>query len=255
MHFCFQKNPIDNDYFVKIVSVLKAFLNWAKEREKFKLEFPKELEKIKEKTNDVVFLSQEELSILLNFEFTLKRHSKVRDMFCFACFTGLRHCDVINLTHESISNGFILQTMEKTQETATIPLNKFALQILEKYKGESTPLPIISSQNCNDYLKECLAIIAEKQEHPENELFNRRVRHRKVSGKKVVVTISPLKDAITFHVGRKTFITNSLMLGINLQALQSMGAPKKQEHLKKYLAIVDAFKSQEMQNSWDKIDL
>ena len=33
------------------------------------------------------------------------------------------------------------------------------------------------------------------------------------------------------------------------------GSPVKQKDLKKYLAIVDAFKSQEMQNSWDKIDL
>ena len=255
IHFCFQKNQIDNDYFVKIVSVLNTFLKWAKKPIGFELNFPEELGKIKEKTNDVVFLSQEELAILYNFEFPLERHDKVRDLFCFACFTGLRHCDVIKLTHESISNGFISQTMEKTQIIVKIPLSKFALQILKKHKDGPTPLPIYSSQNCNDYIKECLAIIADKQEHPDNELFNRKVRHRKVSGKKVTQTISPMKDAITFHIGRKTFITNSLMLGINLQALQSMGAPKKQEHLKKYLAIVDAFKSQEMQNSWDKIDL
>jgi integrase len=145
--------------------------------------------------------------------------------------------------------------MEKTQKIVNIPLSKFARQILEKYKDETSPLPIISNQKCNDYIKECLGIIADKQGHLDNGLFNRKIRHRNVSGKKVVQIISPLKDGITFHVGRKTFITNSLMLGINLQVLQSMGAPIKQDHLKKYLDIVDAFKSQEMQNTWDKVVL
>jgi hypothetical protein len=63
----------------------------------------------------------------------------------------------------------------------------------------------------------------------------------------------PLYDGITFHFGRKTFITNSMILGANLQVLQEMGAPKKQRDLAKYLKITDAYKNQVMQDTWDKI--
>ncbi|WP_430813974.1 hypothetical protein [Carboxylicivirga sp. RSCT41] len=52
---------------------------------------------------------------------------------------------------------------------------------------------------------------------------------------------------------RKTFITNSLMLGANLQVLQEMGAPKRPKHLAKYLKITDAFKNKVMEDTWDKV--
>ena len=255
INYCFNKKKIDNDYFAKIAAVLKSFLIWAKRRVDFEYKFPEELGLIKEKENEVVFLTQEELSILFNYEFPLERHRKVRDLFCFACFTGLRHCDIKTLTRENFSNGFLSKSMEKTQKGVKIPLSKFAKQILEKYKEEEEPLPPLSNQKCNDYLKECFHLIADKQNHPEDELFNRKIVFKKARGRKIEQNLIPLKDFISFHIGRKTFITNSLMLGVNLQALQEMGAPVKQKDLKKYLAIVDAFKSQEMQNSWDKIDL
>jgi hypothetical protein len=43
------------------------------------------------------------------------------------------------------------------------------------------------------------------------------------------------------------------MLGVNLQVLQEMGAPKKQKDLKKYLKITDAYKNQVMKDTWDRV--
>jgi len=43
------------------------------------------------------------------------------------------------------------------------------------------------------------------------------------------------------------------MLGVNIKALQDMGAPKKEKDLKKYLKITDAFKSEVMDNTWNTI--
>ena len=41
------------------------------------------------------------------------------------------------------------------------------------------------------------------------------------------------------------------MLGVNIKALQDMGAPKKEKDLKKYLKITDAFRSHVMDNTWN----
>ena len=74
-------------------------------------------------------------------------------------------------------------------------------------------------------------------------------------GRETTEVSLPLNESITFHTARKTFITNSIMLGVNIKALQDMGAPKKEKDLKKYLKITDAFKSQVMDNTWNVLSL
>lgn len=251
MDYSFNKKQIDNDYFAKHASVLKQFLRWAKKRGYFQGEIPEELSTIKEKENEVIYLTMEELKIFTEYDFKIDRLNKVRDKFAFACYTGLRHCDVASLVKENIVDGSIRKFHDKTQNFVFTPLNKQAQSILDKYKDKLKPLPVISSQKTNEYLQECCRIIA--QEQGEDSLFNRKLLKKRAVGRKIEQRAIPLYDAISFHVGRKTFITNSLMLGVNLQVLQEMGAPKKQKDLKKYLKITDAFKNQVMKDTWDKV--
>ena len=251
MDYSFITRKIDNDYFAKHASVLKQFLRWSGKRGYFQGTIPEELYAIKEKENEVIFLTMEELKILTEFDFKIERLSRVRDKFCFACYTGLRHCDVASLVWENIVDGSIRKSHNKTQNFVYTPLNKQALKILEKNKNEPMPLPVISSQKTNKYLQECCKLIAQDQE--ADKLFNRRILRKRAIGREIEQKAIPLYDAITFHVGRKTFITNSLMLGVNLQVLQEMGAPKKQKDLKKYLKITDAYKNQVMKDTWDRV--
>ncbi len=254
MNYCFAKEKIDNDYFVKIANVLKRFMDWSAKRGLYDIEkFPKEeLLSIREKETDVIFLSLEELMVLHKWNFKVERLSQARDMFCFAAFTGFRHSDAHTLLIEHIEGSMITKLNIKTQKVTNIPLNKHAHSILNKYVNEIYPLKQISNQKANDYIKECCKEIADHSSG--RDMFKRKVVKIKVSGRKVTQDIKPLHEAITFHIARKTFITNSLMLGANLQALQEMGAPKKPQHLKKYLKITDAFKSRVMSETWDKVE-
>jgi hypothetical protein len=111
----------------------------------------------------------------------------------------------------------------------------------------------MSIQKINDYIKECCKAIALKQ--LPNTGFNVRVIKKSVIGSETTEESLPLHEAITFHTARKTFITNSIMLGVNIKALQDMGAPKKEKDLRKYLKITDAFKSQVMDNTWNVLSL
>ncbi|WP_321514934.1 tyrosine-type recombinase/integrase [Marinifilum fragile] len=253
MEYCFQTKGIDNDYFVKIVNVLNKFLKWAEDRNYHKGEIPKVLKGIREKEIDVIFLSLEELMILNNYPFNSDRLAHARDMFCFAAFTGFRHCDAHSLLPEHIQNEIIHKNQNKTQRETKIPLNKHAKAILEKYKDKPYALKQISNQKANDYIKECLKEIVSDEHFKEVQAFKRKVIIRKVSGRKVTERAIELYNAITFHMARKTFITNSLMLGANLQVLQEMGAPKRPKHLAKYVKITDAFKNKVMEDTWDKV--
>ena len=83
----------------------------------------------------------------------------------------------------------------------------------------------MSIQNINEYLKEGCGIIAFKQ-FPKTG-FNLLVIKKSVIGGETTEVSVPLHESITFHTARKTFITNGIMLGVNIKALQDMGALKK----------------------------
>ena len=55
----------------------------------------------------------------------------------------------------------MLITIQKTKAINTkIPLNKFSREILERYKDTiHEPLPVISDQKFNKYIKECCKIV------------------------------------------------------------------------------------------------
>ena len=150
MMYSYQTKEIKQNYFAKIIKVLKSFLSWATEKG---YNTNREFEKFKapEHDIDIVFLTFEELMILYEKEFETERLSHVRDFYCMGCFTGLRFSDLEKLHLANISEDHILLSIQKTKtQNHAIKLNKYAKTILEKYKGTIyEPLPRISSQKFN----------------------------------------------------------------------------------------------------------
>ncbi len=252
MKYTLVTKEYQNGYFVKIIRVIRTFLHWAKRRGYYAGEIIKDTD-IKEPDKEVIFLSLEELFTLYNYNFESERLSSTRDLYCFSSFSGLRWSDLYTLRHEHISSQYIItKTQKKPGVIKSVPLNRYAIEILEKNQGSEYPLPIKASQNVNDDIKDCLKEIAKKQ--PKDMGFNRMLIETKHYGKKTKDESKPLHEIITFHTSRKTFITNSIMLGVNIKVLQDMGAPQKDKDLRKYLKITDAFKQQSMDNSWNKLN-
>ena len=114
---------------------------------------------------NVEFLSREELDILMNKEFTIKRLEQVRDVFVFCCFTALAFVDVQQLSREHLikdNNGalWIRKARQKTNQMCNIPVLSIPQRILRKYEDNAecikkgVLLPVISNQRMNAYLKE-----------------------------------------------------------------------------------------------------
>ena len=112
-----------------------------------------------------IFLTDGEIKILLEKEYSIQRLEVVRDIFIFCCFTGLAFVDVKNLQNQHIisdnkGNMWIFKTREKTENMCHIPLLDIPLQIIEKYKSDQECqkvdylLPVPSCQRMNSYLKE-----------------------------------------------------------------------------------------------------
>jgi len=127
---------------------------------------------------DREFLSQDDLLKIVTKDLSHNKSlDKVRDLFVFSCYTGLRFQDAQNLTMDNLTTynkkAFLRFAQEKTGRAIDIPLLPAAKKILDKYKNEperkilNKLLPKISNQKLNSYLK----IIGDQAE------INRTITH------------------------------------------------------------------------------
>ena len=107
------------------------------------------------------YLTMEELAAIIKREFDSSRLEKVRDLYLFACYTGLVYQDIKNLQPYNIitaKDGTRWLSIRRQMHSSSwqIPLLENACQIIDKYKDNGTEnlLPVPSIQKVNAYLKE-----------------------------------------------------------------------------------------------------
>ena len=242
--FFLESKNYKNSTVLKEFKSLKWFLRWAKRKNfqpnpYFEIYQPK----LKNIPKKVIFLTQDELKKLREYAIPdSKRYlERIRDVFLFQCFTGLRYSDVYNLRKSNIRDGLIEITTIKTSDNLTIELNTHSRNILNKYKDEGFPgnkaLPVISNQKMNDYLKE-LAELAEIDE-PVVQTFYK--------GSKRIDEVLPKFVLIGTHCGRRTFICNALSLGIPPQVVMKWTGHSDYSAMKPYIDIADQIKASAME--------
>ncbi len=145
----------------KQLSFLKWFLRWAFKKGLHQNNaYDSYKPKLKSTQKKIIFLTWEELNKLREFEIPAAKQAldRVRDVFLFQCFTGLRYSDVFNLRRSDIKGDHIEVTTVKTSDSLIIELNNHSKAILDKYKDvafeDDKVLPVITNQKMNDYLKE-----------------------------------------------------------------------------------------------------
>ena len=195
---------------------------------------------------EVVYLEWEELQRFLTFTFPPSNPSfpPVRDVFCFCCFTGLRYSDVAKLRRSDLHLNAVPPYMDvvtkKTNDRLKIELNKYALSILDKYAKVDFPgglaLPVVSNVKMNEHLHD--AAQAAGLDEP--------VRIVQFSGHNRTEEVVPKYAVLTTHAGRRTFIVNSLRLGIPAPVIMEWTGHSDYKAMKPYIKIVDAAKAENM---------
>ncbi|MDR1884402.1 MAG: site-specific integrase [Prevotella sp.] len=236
-----------NSTIEKQVSYLKWFLRWStKKGHNTNRDFEDFKPKLKNTKKKVIFLTWKELNQLRDCVIpeTKKYMERVRDVFLFSCFTGLRHSDIYNLRRSDIKDNHIEITTIKTADSLIIDLNNHSKSILDKYKDvhfeNDKALPVISNQKMNDYLKE-LAEIAE---------INEPVRETYYKGNERIEEVTPKYALLGTHAGRRTFICNALSLGIPPQVVMKWTGHNDYKAMKPYIDIADDIRA----NAMDKFN-
>lgn len=241
------KNPtegIKNSTVERYISMLKRFLKWAKKQGQYKGEqhdYEITLKQVSKKAKQPVFLTWEELNKLYNHEFDNPHHDRIRDCLCFMCFTSLRYSDLATLTRDDVKEDHIITISEKSDDRLRIDLNKYSKAILEKYKDQpfekNLALPVISNQKMNDSIKEIGKILE----------FNDPTRYIYYIGPTRYNEVRPKYELLSCHTGRRTFIVNSIYLGIPTEVVMSWTGHEDYESMRPYIAIVQELKNKEME--------
>ena len=231
---------LNNTTIAKALSTLKTFLGYAR-LHGVKLNDSYRDFKIKRESMEVIALTQEEFDALYSYDLAGNRRlDQVRDVFCFSCVTGLRYSDLKQLRKEHIKENEIIITVTKTKERLVIPLSEYSNNILLKYKDMYRPLPVISSQNMNIYIKELCKLVGITE---EVEI----VRYRGAIREAIVY---PKFDLISVHTGRKTFVTLSLERGMSAEEVMTITSHKDYKSFKRYVKITEERKRVVITKAW-----
>lgn len=240
--FALKVEEKENNTWASAASKFKTFLNWCAKQGYYTGTEHKQYQ-FAERDKAVIYLSPDEFSKLLNHEFKSLKYDKARDLYCFACLTGLRYEDIRTLRREHIRGDEIHKRISKTKEILVIPLLPQAKKILSKYEESFYPLPKLSNQKANEYIKVCC-----KKSKIKTKIFKEQYK-----GNQVISKPMPKHKLITFHTARKTFITIGFMKGLNVQVIKSITGHKSERSFNKYLKIPDELKRKKLENAWSDL--
>jgi site-specific recombinase XerD len=219
-----QHDNCGHNTMIKHMKSLKRVINFAIEREwldrnpfiKFKCKFD---------DSKRSYLSKQDLTKLEEKVFSIPRLQEVKDIFLFACYTGLAYSDVSALTPDDITIGidgekWIVIYRKKTGTRSPIPLLPQALNIIERYKEEAEItgklLPFKSNQKMNGYLKE-------------------------------IADVCGITQVLSTHVARHTFATTvTLANGVPIETVSKMLGHTDIRTTQIYSKVVDSKISSDM---------
>lgn len=235
---------LKNSTILKQFSFLRWFLRWCRKRNYLQTNVFEDFRpKLKTAQKKIIFLTQTELAQVKNYVIPLEKEylERVRDVFLFLCFTGLRYSDVCNLKKSDIKGDSIEIITIKTMDSLIIELNNHSREILEKYKDRvferGLALPVITNQKMNEYLKELMELAG----------IDEPIRETHYRGNERIDTIIPKYALISTHAGRRTFICNALSLGIPPQVVMKWTGHSDYKAMKPYIDISDETKISAME--------
>jgi integrase len=189
---------------IKLMKKFKAFYNWMNDNE-YTINHPFEGVKVgTEHFGTPYYITLDERNIIADYDLSeYPSLSKQRDVFIFQCLIGCRVGDLMRMTNSNIVNGEVAYIPNKTKDekpiTVSVPLNKRAMAILDRYhkEGINEPiLPFISAQKYNKAIKDIFTICGITRIVTILNPTNGEEEQR------------PINEVASSHMARRTFIGN-----------------------------------------------
>lgn len=227
--YCLDDLKHINNTYARNLGLIKTFMFWAKKNKYTFNDTFMEFKKIERVITNQVALSIEDLNNLMNFELDSKRLEKVRDVFVFACVTGMRYGELATISKSNVNDTHIMLKEDKdtSKQSRNIPLTNISRFILQKYDYK---LPLIANQKQNEYIKE----VFKKME------YNHKVQKVTTKGKENIKKDLFFYDRISTHTARRTFITMMKRQGKSDKLISNITGHTDMKTLNQYYQVDDS---------------
>jgi integrase len=214
----------------KIIKTIKTFISGAFERNLHtNLSFKKKGFKVISAEVDEIYLNEFEITTFHNAD--LSKNPELvesKKKFVFDCWVGLRYGDLqkLNPNHEqkTIGHRMLKITTTKTGEDAFIPLHPIAAEIWDSWKG-------LPPQQNNPSFNKDIKLIAEIAG------LNSLVQKRNTIKGVVTIEWVPKFKLVKAHTCRRSFATNSYLMGVPIQTIMAVTGHRTEKAFKKYIRI------------------
>lgn len=239
-----ERYDLRNSTIQKNIHILRWFFNWCNSKELLTDKYKKVKIDLKgAEHRKIIYLDLAEIGKIYRLELPPQKKylDRTRDIFVFACLTGLRFSDIYNLKASDIQNGVVKVTTKKTCENLEIDLNDTTSAILSKYTehqaatGKALPVPV--NQVYNKFLKELAELTG----------LNEKITLVHYQGAERIEKTYFKHQLICSHTARRSFITNGLAVGIGSEVLRSWTGHKSEESFRAYYEIIAERKKQDIQ--------
>jgi|GEM_PF-2582190 len=234
---------LNNNSANKTFATFKIFLIWATLREYNHNHKFQGINNIGVYKPSKFALTQEEFLKILNID--LKKNKsleEIRDLFVFQVGSGQRYSDLRKIQHGEINNGiWVLRQKKQNTNPVSVPLPDFCIEILNKYKYNSVPLPVKSLQKVNRGLKRLAKQIP----------LNRIVENFRKSGNKIESGSNAIYDVISTHTARRTNVTLSMEMNIKKEIAMAVTNHKKSSMFDEYNKTNMAQASKQYVDTWN----
>ncbi|MGP1557188.1 MAG: tyrosine-type recombinase/integrase [Porphyromonas gingivalis] len=189
--------------------------------------------RLREEEVTIVALSDEEVERIYKLKVN-KKSAIIRDLFVFACETGLRYSDLIAIRDENINNDTLSIKTKKTSVKVVIPLRRRAREIVHRHGGA-----VRYTDSQTNYNKRVKTLC--KRAGIIDKVF---CEYRK--GAKTYRKSIPRYALVSSHTARRTFATNAYLAGILPARIMLITGHKTEQAFFRYIRIDKVRNAQEL---------
>ena len=201
--------------------------------------------------SSIFVLTWDEIMTMYNLDIEDKLLSKVRDVFCFQCFTGQRYGDIQSLKWRDIKEEkgkmywYLYQLKTKNTKPIRIPIMPMAKEILMKYQTNNKELHhnVFSA--------------------PHNAVQNKKLKELGLKSKlkgefttimkqgfRRIEEVKKRYEKLSTHCARKSFISISIEKGMSISAIQKISGHTTIRAMKPYIELSQQFVEDELLDAW-----
>jgi integrase len=183
--------------------------------------------KVHREETDSIYVNRKEIQALYSLDLAYnKKLAECRDLFVFACETGLRHSDYGNIKQDQLIDGTLHLKTKKGQQRLAIPLSPLAMSIVNKYNQ------ILPKSNTVQVFNRNIKEVFQKLECFHDN-FAKEISK---GGKRIILNV-PRYELAMSHTPRRSFATNEVLSGTPISQIMAITGHETEKSFWRYVKL------------------